>query len=75
MELEDGAWHLVRVEVRGAAVEVTLDGAVVLTADVPGLRAFPATMGFTAATGLFGNVQRVRGVNVADLRTCDGYAL
>ena len=72
-ELEDGQWHAVRVEVQGTLVTVELDGASLLVATVPALRAFEATIGFTAATGLFGNEQRVREIRVSDLRTCEGY--
>ncbi len=49
--MEDGTWHTMEVVVSGIHVTVVIDGTTYIDDDVPALTAFPAHVGFTAATG------------------------
>ncbi len=50
-DMEDGRWHTMRVRANGDMLTVTIDGTVYIDQIVPELSAFPAYVGFTAATG------------------------
>lgn len=50
-DMEDGRWHTMRVRANGDMLTVTIDGTVYINQLVPELSAFPAYVGFTAATG------------------------
>ncbi len=50
-EMEDGAWHEMNVTVTGTWMTIEVDGAIYIDQDIPRLSAFPAYVGFTAATG------------------------
>lgn len=50
-EMENNGWHTMVIEVADPHVTVTIDGTTYLDDDVSGYLAFPAEVGFTAATG------------------------
>lgn len=68
-ELEDTGWHDVVVTIQEPAVEVTIDGNVVISAFMPGdvNFDFPAHVGFTAGTGYFHNLHLVDSLEVEQL--------
>jgi hypothetical protein len=63
-EMEDGAWHLGEVEVVGTHITVRIDGVTYIDAEVPALDAFPAYVGFTAATGAATNYHLIDALEV-----------
>lgn len=62
--MEDGAWHTMDVKVDGIHVTVTIDGTTYIDDDVPALTAFPAHVGFTAATGAQHNYHLIDALTV-----------
>lgn len=70
-EMEDGAWHTMKVDVQGKHVTVAVDDVVYLDDDVEGLTSFPAHVGFTAATGNVTNNHLVDGLKVERF-VCEG---
>lgn len=50
-DMEDGAWHDMTIEVVAPRVTITVDGVTYIDEDIEGYYAFPAEVGFTAATG------------------------
>ena len=63
-DVEDGQWHTLDVTVVAPRVQVALDGVLYLDQDVPGTYAFPAYIGFTAATGQATNAHWVDALTV-----------
>ncbi len=50
-EMEDTGWHTMEITVAAPRVTVTVDGTAYIDQDIAGDYAFPAYVGFTAATG------------------------
>jgi hypothetical protein len=69
-DVEDGQWHTLEVSVVAPRVQVSLDGVLYLDQDVPGNYAFPAYVGFSAATGQATNAHWVDALTVSRL-VCD----
>jgi hypothetical protein len=63
-EMEDGAWHEMEVNVLAPHVTVSIDGTVYLDTDLSGFTAFPAYVGFTAATGSLTNYHLIDALTV-----------
>ena len=65
-EMEDGQWHSMRVEVNDPHVLVEIDGTVYIDDTVSGNLAFPAYVGFTAATGSLTNFHLIDSLTVTE---------
>ncbi|MDP2315793.1 MAG: hypothetical protein Q8P41_23045 [Pseudomonadota bacterium] len=63
-EMEDGAWHDMSVIVLARHVTVSIDGVTYIDEDLPGFTAFPAYVGFTAATGSVTNYHLIDALTV-----------
>ena len=66
-EMEDNQWHTMRVEVNDPHVLVEIDGTVYINDTVSGNLAFPAYVGFTAATGSLTNFHLIDSLMVTEL--------
>jgi hypothetical protein len=63
-EMEDGAWHDMSITVLAPHVIVKVDGVVYVDTDLDGFTAFPAYVGFTAATGSVTNYHLIDALTV-----------
>lgn len=63
-EMEDGAWHDMEVNVLAPRVTVSIDGVTYIDTDLAGFSAFPAYVGFTAATGAATNAHLIDALTV-----------
>lgn len=70
-EMEDGAWHTMSVSVIAPRVTVSVDGVTYIDQDVAGNFAFPAYVGFTAATGGSTNFHLIDALEVTRY-VCEG---
>ena len=70
-EMEDGAWHSMSVAVTDGWMTVAVDGVTYIDQTVPGLTAFPAYVGFTAATGAATNYHLIDALAVQKY-VCEG---
>ena len=70
-EMEDGAWHTMAVSVTGTWMTVDIDGVRYIDQSVPALAAFPAYVGFTAATGGATNYHLIDALVVEEF-VCEG---
>ena len=67
-EMEDSAWHTMVVEVADPHVTVSIDGTTYIDQDLSGgYFAFPAHVGFSAATGGATNYHLIDALTVTDL--------
>ncbi|MDP2307371.1 MAG: L-type lectin-domain containing protein [Pseudomonadota bacterium] len=69
-EMEDGAWHDMAVTVLARHVTVSIDGVTYIDQNLPGFTAFPAYVGFTAATGSVTNYHLIDALTVTR-NVCD----
>jgi hypothetical protein len=69
-EMEDGNWHQMAVTVSGSWMTVSVDGTTYIDESISGLGAFPAYVGFTAATGAATNWHLIDSLEVEGL-VCD----
>ena len=69
-DMEDGSWHTMAVSVSGTWLTVEIDGTAWIYQDVPELTAFPAYVGFTAATGSVTNYHLIDALQVEEF-VCD----
>ena len=65
-EMEDTGWHEMVVQVLAPRVTVSIDGVVYLDQDITGHFAFPAYVGFTAATGSLTHDHRIDSLIVTE---------
>jgi hypothetical protein len=65
-EMEDGAWHTMTVDVADPHVTVAIDGVSYIDEDISGYFAFPAYVGFTAATGALTNYHLIDALEVTE---------
>ena len=70
-EMEDGAWHTMQVSVIAPHVTVVIDGVTYIDQDIAGTYAFPAYVGFTAATGGATNYHLIDALEVTRY-VCEG---
>lgn len=63
-DMEDGAWHDMEVNVLAPHVTVAIDGVTYIDTDLSGFSAFPAYVGFTAATGSATNYHLIDALTV-----------
>lgn len=69
-EMEDTGWHTMEITVAAPRVTVSIDGVVYIDQDIPGSYAFPAFVGFSAATGGQTNLHLIDALTVTEF-VCD----
>lgn len=69
-EMEDTGWHTMEITVAAPRVTVSIDGTVYIDQDIPGVYAFPAYVGFSAATGGQTNLHLIDALTVTEF-VCD----
>jgi hypothetical protein len=69
-EMEDTGWHTMEITVAAPRVTVSIDGTVYIDQDIPGFYAFPAYVGFSAATGGQTNLHLIDALTVTEY-VCD----
>ena len=65
-EMEDTGWHTMEVTVTAPRVQVAIDGTTYIDQDIPGFYAFPAYVGFSAATGGQTNLHLIDALTVTE---------
>jgi len=70
-EVEDGQWHEMQVNMAGTHLTVSIDGIPYIDQEVEGVTAFPAHVGFTAATGNVTNYHLIDAL-VVERFVCEG---
>ena len=65
-DMEDGAWHQMRVVVQEPHILVEIDNVVYVDEDIPGFYGFDAYVGFTAATGALTNYHLIDSLVVSE---------
>jgi hypothetical protein len=69
-EMEDTGWHTMEITVAAPRVTVSIDGTAYIDQDIPGVYAFPAYVGFSAATGGLTNLHLIDALTVTEF-VCD----
>lgn len=69
-EMEDTGWHTMEITVAAPRVTVSIDGTAYIDQDIAGDYAFPAYVGFTAATGGSTNKHLIDALTVTEF-VCD----
>ncbi len=65
-EMEDTGWHEMQVSVTEDHLLVIIDGVTYFDTSIPALDAFPASVGFTAATGSLTNYHLIDALEVTE---------
>jgi len=65
-DMEDGNWHRMTVDVAGTWMTVSIDGVVYIDQAISQIVAFPAYVGFTAATGSMTNYHLIDSLQVEE---------